>query len=1018
MNVRNLTRMPAMAALAAAALCFAATSAQAQSFTDAAQAQADEGKAAPAPAKKAKSAATIPVQPVRPDQGQNLDVKEASQLDTVEVTGSRIRRVDVEKFQPVVSIGRDDIERSGLTSLGDALSKLSLAGSALNTNVNNGGSGSVFVDLRSLGPQRTLVLVNGRRWVNDAGGLGSSVDFSTIPLSIVDHIEVLKDGASAIYGSDAIAGVINVITRKDFSGAQVSSQIGQFSQGDGRTQSHSLTVGSIGGKTSVLMDLSYTQAEPVMAGDRDISKVPVFGVPGNDSRVGSSTNPFGRYFLTDADADGNPDQDLTTLHPGDTQDAADPNGFRAFRSRTDGYNYAPANYLVTPSERTGFFGSLRHELNYDIAFNAEALYQNRKSSQLLAPTPLVLGAIFGDSTVIDPSNTYYKNSGLNGNTPYGDDDFEGVSRRLVEASGRLFKQDVQTYHLGAGFSGALELLDRNFIWDVNTIYNQSVNDSITSGQVNLARVQQALGPVANCTGTEQPDPCVQLNVFGPPGSITPDMLNYILVTEQSRLEQKVHGYTANITGDVIQLPAGALGFAVGFEHRREFGADTPDALVNSGVTSGNARKPTQGNYSLKEFYGELSVPVLADMPFVRNLTLSLATRNSQYDIAGSSKTVTKSKAGLEYRPIDDMLLRVSYAQGFRAPSITELFGGRGDSFPQLADPCAAQNPVVAGDGVGYDDLTPAQQANCQADGVPAGGYPQANSQIKTTVGGEPKLQPEESTSLIYGMVYSPEQVPGLTVNLDVYRYHLDNAISAIDPQTVLDGCANSGNPFFCDRTTRSSAGVITQLVATNVNIGGALVKGFDTHVKYDVPPLFDGRFGNFSVNTDLTYLEDYTQYVLDDSTGGARPQHLAGRNTGNLTTVGGTALPRVKSNAGVLWSMGNFGGSYTLRYIRQQQENCDGSIRRAANYYNQYCSAGVDQDGKTLRQHTVETRFYHDVQATYTLEQFKTIVAVGINNLLNEDPPVSYSAFANSYDPRTYDVPGMFPYARVTVNFD
>lgn len=955
----------------------------------------------------------IAVKPVRSESSQeSLKVQEnATELDTVEVTGSRIRRVDTEKFQPIVSIGREDIERSGITSLGDALSRLSIAGSALNTNVNNGGSGSVFVDLRSLGPQRTLVLVNGRRWVNDAGGFTGSVDFSTIPMSIVERIEVLKDGAAAIYGSDAIAGVINVITRKDYSGVGVSTQYGKFGDGDGEIQSHSITAGSIGGKTSAVIDLSYTQAKPVMAGDRDISSTPVFGVPGGDARVGSSTNPYGRYFFEN-DGEGGPAQDLTVLHPGDTQDPAAPAGFRAFNGRQDGFNFAPTNYLVTPSERTGFFGNLRHELeilDMPVTASIEALYQNRKSAQLLAPTPLVLGAIFGDTTVVDPTNPFYQASGLNGNQAYGDDDFEGLSRRLIEASGRLYRQDVQTYHFGAGFSGDFEVFDRNVRWDINNIFNQSVNNQITTGQVNLNRVQQALGPAANCTGTEQPDPCVALNLFGPPGSITPEMLNYILVTEQSRLEQDVHGYSANIGSDLVQLPAGPLGFALGFETRRESGQDTPDALVSSGATSGNARKPTQGSYKLKEYYGELSVPLLANVPFANSLTLSLASRYSEYDIQGGlKKDVTKSKAGLEYRPMDDLLVRVSFAEGFRAPSITELFGGRGDSFPQLTDPCNNDT---------YADLTAEQQANCTASGVPAGGYTQANAQIKTIVGGEPNLQPEESESFIWGLVYSPSYINGLTVNLDFYDYDLDDAITAVDPQAVLDGCANTGSAFYCDRITRNDAGVVTGLLATNTNIGGATVKGFDTHVKYDLPALFDGRFGNYTTNLDLTYIAEYDQRVLDDQTGGTRTEHLAGRNTGDITTVGGTALPRVKANLGVLWNMGAWGASYTARYIRQQQENCS-RLNRAADYQAQYCSPGVDQAGNDAAQHKVRSRVYHDVQATYALEQYNAQFALGINNLLNEDPPVSYSAFANSYDGRTYDVPGIFPYVRATMSFN
>lgn len=946
----------------------------------------------------AQETATIPVEPVR-EEG-------ATELDAVEVTGSRIRGSDLENAQPLLSISRADIERTGVTSLGDVLSKISTAGSALNTNVNNGGVGSVFVDLRSLGPQRTLVLVNGRRWVNDAGGLGGSVDFNTIPISVVERVEVLKDGASSIYGSDAIGGVINVITKKEFSGATATSQIAEFTDGDGRSQTHSLTIGSNDGKTSSMIDLSYTQAEPVFAGARAISAVPAFGANPNDALAGaSSTNPCGVF--RGVSADGTP---LTLLrNPNDRQDCsgvaqpATTADFENFNPRTDGYNFAPINYLVTPSERIGFFGSMAHQVADFVNFNSQILYNNRKSAQVLAETPLVLGSALGDSTVVSANNPF---------NPFGvdigDDPTEGVQRRLVEAGGRVFEQDVQTYYLGAGFNGTFDFMDEYFYWDVGYIYSRSINNSLTNGQVNLDRVQQAVGDPGNCTGTEAPDPCQILNLFGPPGSITPEMLSYILVTEQSRLEQEVRGYTANVSGPIFQLPAGPLGLALGYEQREETGSDTPDALVNSGATSGNARKPTNGGFKLNELFAEFAVPLLADKPYVQRLDLSLASRFTEYEINGVTRDVTKSKAGLQYRPIDGLLLRASFAEGFRVPSITELFGGRGDSFPQLVDPCSNDNP----------DRTQTQIDNCVANGVPADdSYQQVNTQIKTTVGGEPTLDPEEAESIIYGFVYDPEFIPGMTVSFDVYRYELENAITALDAQTILDGCANTGNPVFCGNITRNEGGFINSLIATNVNIGGALVKGFDAHVDYKLPALFDGRFGEFKTSLDVSYIDQYTQFILDGNTGGTRPQNLAGRNTGDITTLGGVALPRVKANSTLNWALDKLGASYTLRYIKGQQENCS-SIARAVELVNAVCFDGTNQDGNISKQHTMGSTTYHDVQLTYSLPQYKADLAFGVNNLFDKTPPVSRSAFANSYDSRTYDVPGVLPYARVTVNFN
>src|SRR5688500_12431782 len=222
--------------------------------------------------------------------------KEATTLDRIEVTGSRIKRADIETSQPIFSLSRDDIQAQGLTSLGDVIHNLTAQGSTLNPTMNNGGNGETRVSLRNLGSNRTLVLVNGRRWVGGTG-LGGAVDLNTIPTAAVERIEVLKDGASTIYGSDAIAGVVNVILRQNFEGAEVNAYLGQFDKGDGTRQSYDFTIGSASDRFSAMLGIGYVKEEPVMAGDREISAVPTFGsTPGFG---GSSTTPDGRFCILD-----------------------------------------------------------------------------------------------------------------------------------------------------------------------------------------------------------------------------------------------------------------------------------------------------------------------------------------------------------------------------------------------------------------------------------------------------------------------------------------------------------------------------------------------------------------------------------------------------------------------------------------------------------------------------------------------------------------------------------------------
>ena len=376
----------------------------------------------------------------------------AAALDRIEITGSRIKRTDIETAQPVTIIQRADIERTGLTSLGDLLQDLPAAGSTINTNVNNGGSGSTLINLRNLGSNRTLVLVNGRRWVNNAGGfLGGSVDLNTIPISIVERVEVLKDGASAIYGSDAIAGVINIITRKDFDGAQVNAQIGEFDDGDGQTEAYDFSIGSTGSRHSAFFNVSYVQQDKVVAKDRAISKEPLV-TTGTFS--GSSGTPQGRFVFSDFTggqfgvASGicssvtasysfcnitTPDGSTFANPPANGRNGlvASPGtgDFIPFTNATR-FNFAPDNHLLTPQERIGLYAQGSYEINDWLTFTTEVLYNNRTSNQLLAPVPLFLGTAFG------LPNALINISATNAFNPFGIDLIGAGPTRASTGTGR------------------------------------------------------------------------------------------------------------------------------------------------------------------------------------------------------------------------------------------------------------------------------------------------------------------------------------------------------------------------------------------------------------------------------------------------------------------------------------------------------------------------------------------------------------------------------------------------------
>jgi outer membrane receptor protein involved in Fe transport len=987
------------------------------------------------------------------------DDEDATKLDRVEVTGSRIKRTQIEGAQPVTQVTREDIERTGLTSVGDLLQELPSAGSAINTNVNNGGDGGTYIDLRNLGSNRLLVLVNGRRWVP---GLAGTIDTNTIPVSIIERVEVLKDGASSVYGSDAIAGVINIITRKDYDGMEASAYIGEFDEGDGRQEAYNISVGSTGSKSSVFVNASYTKLEPVFAGDREISKEP-------SARTGltrgSSGSDRGRFFIYGGVVAGGL-ADLT-LCDSVTETVANRNcglayaGFERWYAGTapteiredagvDPYNYAPRNYMATPQERTSVYVQAAHDLTDDISIRAEMLYARRQSQQKLAAEPLFIGGAFANPTtpqgdVIVSSTNPYNPFGFRLVSNYADWIASGgfyysadaylilVGRRLIEVGDRIQNQDVQTYAFRTGVEGGFEAMGRYFDWNVNYGFTNNRQNDNNFGNVAYARIMEALGDaVANPlspTGYDCLDSndgsnsgaviskCVPLDLFNGPGSITPEMVEWISFNGglKDQYDYTVRNYTANISGEVLDLPAGPLGVATGFEYRQESGYDNPDINVQQGNSSGNARSFTGGGYSVNEYYVEFSVPVLADAPMAEKLDLSIAARMSDYSTLQDS--VTTTKFGFTWQPITDLLIRGTYSEGFRGPSIFETYQGAGDSFPDLADPC---NSVDVGDPL---------EVYCGDNGVTVDGtFAQTNSQIRMTVGGNdgsnpliPALTPEEATSTTFGVVWSPGFVDGLSITLDWYEIELTNAITRIGAQQILDVCAESWNTLtqsgiYCNFMSRGATGQVTDIQNLFVNIGGITVKGVDFNVNYRIGevPFIPGEF---RVVSDTSYVGNYLTINTDP---------ISGLTTENdyVEYIGGyTAIPEIKSNLDIYWSYGDWEAVWNMRYIGGMTESCyDGrtgavSLRRLG-----VCNLATDTTtASTLLDTQAENRLgattYHDVQVSYFVDSFDTKVTFGLNNVFAKIPPYQYSAFANTFNPTLYELPGRFAYLRISKTF-
>ena len=917
------------------------------------------------------------------------------EADAIIVTGSRIRQDPLAQSSPVVIVDQTSIARTGISAIADVLQRLPSAAGGLNTRVNNSGNigsppdgggvgaGSANIDLRYLGTKRTLVLVDGVRFVNgtSASGIPATVDLNTIPANMIERIEVLQSGQSPLYGSDAISGVVNIITKEKQKGLLASAQFGTFRQGDGHTQDYQASYGIQAPTTSVVFGASYVKQEAVRTADRSTSQFPNPGQTSCADPIGgcSASTPLGRF----RGVFGLPALTLKAPVAGRPRfDAADPYGpnsdFKRFTS-ADRFNFSPLNYFLTPSERYGGWLSAKQELSDTVNFRVKALYNRRNSQNQAAFLPIGIGPDAGngnllDTVSIDVTNPYNPfgvtlSAGKPGEAPRN---YQGINRRLVEAGQRTYSQQVDTISLTGGFDGSFNVGSRKWYWDATAVIGFNNARQLFTGNVNAAKLAQSLGPISLCTGG-----CVPFNIFGGVGSITPSMLSFVAFDERARSSQELQDYTANISGDLFDLPAGAVAFAAGYEHRYQKGTYDPDPVIVAGLGADIPSLPARGSYNSDEVYGEIRIPILKDQPFFQLLEVDGAIRHSNYSISGSSTTYTGSG---QWKPVQDILLRASYATGFRAPSIGELFGAASRGDAPIDDPCTniAGSPFQTSTTV---------RTNCIANGVPANGsYQDPNGgQISVTTGGNLSLRPETSRTWLFGGVYSPvwarENFASVfSIEANYYDIKVNGAIAPIDAAITLSRCAFSGDPISCAAITRTPFGSVNRVNGLLQNIGEIRTRGIDMIVNYRSRQSSVGVFG-LSLNGNL--LLKYAETVPTAS----------GFSTTNYrgTTRGfpDQSYPKFKGNAIVDWQIGDFGAALTGRYI----------------------DAVYEADGKKLN-----GTFYGDVQLSYTPSFLDGRMAftAGVNNVFNRNPPACFSCTGPNFDPTTYDLPGQFGYLRIS----
>lgn len=926
----------------------------------------------------------------------------ATELETIEVTGSRIRRVDMETASPIFTIDRSMIQASGVTTVGELVQELpSIRGNAINPQVNNGGGdGAAEISLRGLGEDRTLVLLNGRRMVTQ--------DVNAIPINFIERVDVLNEGASAVYGSDAVAGVVNFITRKDYGGAEAAYDYGMTSHKDGERQSLSVSMGTSTGRSNLMVGLNYNKQDKIGAADRSFASNALYLYGGTVYSFGSSRTPNGRIFLPSAQfeddeydcipaGDPIPAEISVSRNAGAVGDAV--SDYHCFGG-SDFYNYQPLNLVLTPQERAGLFTSGNFQINDALEAYTEAFYNRTQSGFQIAPLPFDAR----NDQVLLSANSVYNPFGidLGGDGALGNPQF---LTRLEALGNRRNKIETNTSQVNLGLRG--DLFDTGWRWDVAGTYGHISQKVFTSGYLYQPALAAALGPSFDADpapGIQDPrcgtpgneiDGCIPVNFFNLSDPASRPALDAITASYSNSATQTSRGIGVSFTGDMFTLPAGNIATAVGVEYRAERLSSTTDFVatalppdfLNCYLSQETCSSATNGDYNVTELYGEVLVPIITDRPEwgAEALNAIVGLRHSDYSNFG---TTTNGKIGLEYRPIDDLLARISYSEVFRAPTIADLYAPPASNAPTFNDPCTGITTAV-----GVDPNLDLTCENVARDGT----YAPENAQITGLLQGNPQLDPETGEVLTWGFVYDPSWLDGFSTQVDFWKYELEDTIEALDVNTIATQCLATGDPTFCGYISRFGNGQVNVINQPTANLGAVEAQGVDVGFKYTfegLPGLRNLQTGRFRLSLDTSYVDKFDRTA--DQNFPNQVTGLAGtfdRQDGNFS--------RLKGKVGVQWNMAAYEALWLVDYIGPFDiEDPDGS-------------PGT-QPTKSYDSHT-----YHDITFGYNLPVFTTKLQIGINNVFDETPPILFqnNVINSNTDVETFDTIGPFVWARVTKNF-
>ncbi len=975
--------------------------------------------------------------------------------DEVVVTGSRIARPALEAPAPVTSIDAMSIQRSGETNLVELLNEVpSLVGSVDNddsTNASIGSTGLNTLNLRNLGVNRTLVLVNGRRHV---GGSGSStaVDINTIPVDLIERVDVLTSGTSSIYGADAVTGVVNFILRDDFEGVAVRAQGGLTpDHGDAANYFASITAGTnfAGDRGNIVAAFEYSNENGIDTTDRDFAGAGFFTLLDNPDFDPNGPDRRQQIFLQDAtiafaapggavalDFFNGFDLLFDLEGDGDPYDLGEPVTFRNSIGGSATRVSDLTGSLTSDIER--HVGSLntRYDFNPNVRGFLELKFAQVSSSAVSSPAFSDLVPILVNENPFTPQPILDAAAVAGVDTVFISHDLFDLGRRGEDARRRTYRiaggLDTtilpDTFdNLGLDFSVVYGRTDEQFVATNNLVLDRfyAALDAVIDPATGQPTCRTNLDPTAlppqipfpggfgflgffdafNTTVTPDnfgttpfftPGPasgCRPLNLFGA-GNASEAAIDFVNddSLRKARIEQLV--LTANLHGDtggVIDLPAGPIGFALGLEYRDEDSSDTPPAINTEGLTFGNRIFPTVGGYRVFEGYAEVSAPLIADRPFARLLRVDGAVRVSDYSTIGSTLAW---HAGGVYSPVDDLRFRGTYSVAVRAPNIGELFSPQGQTFFLPDDPCDIDNiPLASDPGL--------RAANCAAILSPLGvdattfqGDDILNATFPGLLGGNPDLSEEKAKTWTVGFVYQPGWLNGFSFAADYFKIGIADGIIAPASQDIVDQCVDlpSINNEFCDLIQRRADGGLSFLEVVPVNVAFFETSGVDYEMNYAFDPAIIGmpNIGRFNLRYVGSYLERLDVVSL--------PGQQADEERDEAVTLLGDDAPVHVGALDLTWFYERLSVNYRWRYrdriFRDEIDEFDAAEEQGVILF---------EPGRTSALST------HDVQVRYSFRDGADIYA-GVNNFLDQEPDIG--SLGTPVSPV-----GRFVYAGVSLRF-